>query len=115
MTLAARISLASALGVASIATVLLAHPAARAQTAETIAEALFLQGQERMAAQDITAACDLFTRSLKMDPALGTLLNLARCHERQGKTACSAEFAEAEASLPSAEATPSAPAWPGRS
>ena len=53
--------------VASIATALLAHPAAWAQTTDAIAEALFLQGQERMAAQDIPAACDLFARSLKVD------------------------------------------------
>jgi hypothetical protein len=62
---------------------------ARAQTSEntTIAESLFRDAQTKLAAGDVTAACDLFTRSQSVEAALGTLLNLAACHERDGKTA----------------------------
>src|SRR5262249_49768377 len=99
MTSAARSSLCRALGVASVAAGLLSPTALRAQTAEPLAQALFLQAQERMAAHDVDGACDLFARSLRVERALGTLLNLARCHEKQGKTASAwAEFSEAEAS-----------------
>ncbi len=99
MTPAARSSLSRALGTVSIAIGLLAPSPARAQTTDTIAEALFLKAQEKMAAHDVDGACELFAKSLKVDPALGTMLNLAACHEKQGKTATAwAEFAEAQAS-----------------
>lgn len=98
MTPAARLSPCRALSVASIATALLAHSAAQAQSAEVIAEELYLQGKALMAAGDVDGACDRFARSQKVQAALGTLLNLAVCHEKQGKTASAwAEFAEAEA------------------
>jgi hypothetical protein len=62
---------------------------ARAQASEntTIAESLFHDAQTRLAAGDVAAACDLFARSQRVEGALGTLLNLAACHEREGKTA----------------------------
>ena len=62
---------------------------ARAQTNEntTIAESLFRDAQTRLAAGDVVTACDLFARSQHVEGALGTLLNLAACHEREGKTA----------------------------
>lgn len=38
-------------------------------------------------------ACDRFEASLRLDPALGTLQNLATCHEQEGRTArAHAEF-----------------------
>ena len=84
--------------VASIAIALLAPGLARAQSKDTTAESLFTQAQERMAQRDLTAACDLFAKSLAVDAALGTLLNLAACHEKQGKTATAwSEFSAAEA------------------
>ncbi|HEY4012832.1 MAG TPA: hypothetical protein VGM06_05820 [Polyangiaceae bacterium] len=63
--------------------------AARAQAtaSSTIAESLFRDAQSRLAAGDIPAACDLFAKSQRVEAALGTLLNLASCHERDGKTA----------------------------
>lgn len=67
----------------------LAPASARAQATEnaTIAESLFRDAQTRLAAGDVTAACDLFARSQHVEAALGTLLNLAACHQRDGKTA----------------------------
>jgi hypothetical protein len=62
-----------------------------------IAETLFQRGRERMDAGKLDLACKDFAESLRLDPKLGTLLNLATCHERQGKTATSwAEFMRAE-------------------
>jgi len=51
------------------------------------AEQLFVEGQARLRAGDVTTACALLAESLRLDSALGTLLNLAVCHERQGKLA----------------------------
>ena len=66
-----------------------APASARAQTSEntTIAESLFRDAQTKLAGGDVAAACDLFARSQRVEAALGTLLNLAACHERDGKTA----------------------------
>lgn len=51
------------------------------------AEALFKEGRQLFDEGQIAQACDKFTASQRLDPSPGTLLNLARCHERQGKTA----------------------------
>src|SRR5436190_1493807 len=60
------------------------------------AEALFRQGLAAIDADDIATACGRFTESQKQDPSAGTLLSLADCHARQGKTASAwAEFQEA--------------------
>jgi hypothetical protein len=40
-----------------------------------------------MQAKDYPKACALFAASMKEDPQTGTHLNLARCHELEGKTA----------------------------
>jgi hypothetical protein len=49
---------------------------------------LFEQGRADLAAGKVDAACKKFELSLRKDPrAVGTLLNLALCNERQGKVA----------------------------
>lgn len=68
-------------------TVLSLGSIARADSAAERAERLFVQGQERLRAGDLDQACGLLEASQQTDPALGTLLNLALCHQRQGKTA----------------------------
>jgi serine/threonine-protein kinase len=51
------------------------------------AEALFQKGVELMAAGKAVEACEKFDGSQQLDPALGTILRLADCYERTGKTA----------------------------
>jgi hypothetical protein len=57
------------------------------QSSRTEAETLFRQGREMLAAHRYAEACDLFERSQKADPGLGTLLNLAGCYQDLGRTA----------------------------
>lgn len=71
-----------------------AEPSAR----EAIAEALFRSGQTLLEAGQVDEACEKLAESHRIEPALGTLLNLAVCHERQGRTATAwAELAQAAA------------------
>src|SRR6185312_7978700 len=51
------------------------------------AEALFRNGKELRAKQDYAHACPKLEESFRLDPATGTLLALAICHERQGRIA----------------------------
>jgi hypothetical protein len=51
------------------------------------ADALFNEGQAELEAGRVDSACAKLSESQKLDAAVGTLLNLARCHELQGKTA----------------------------
>src|SRR4051812_30097387 len=60
------------------------------------AEALFDQGRQAMQASDFAKACGLLERSQRIDPAVGTLLYLAECYEKSGRTASAwATFREA--------------------
>jgi len=75
----------------------LAQPAA-AQTVsdKAAAEGLFDQGRAAMQEGDFTKACGLLERSQHIDPAVGTLLYLAECYEKSGRTASAwATFREA--------------------
>src|SRR5262245_46719718 len=51
------------------------------------AEELFRQGKAEMAKGNFDKACPMFAESYKQDAAMGTLLNLALCHEAVGRIA----------------------------
>lgn len=79
-------SLRSPLALTLIAASSLAYaPSARAD--QVVAEALFNEGQKLMEKKKYAEACLKFGDSQKEDPSPGTLLNLARCHETDGKPA----------------------------
>lgn len=55
--------------------------------ANAIAEQLFDEGRDLAKANKWEEACPKFEASLRLDPALGTRLNLATCYEKIGKLA----------------------------
>jgi hypothetical protein len=63
----------------------LAEPAPSAET--SAADALFTEGRALLDAGRFTEAIAKFTESEKLDPGVGTMLNLAYCYEKIGKTA----------------------------
>jgi hypothetical protein len=63
-----------------------------AQSASTVAEALFEQGRDAARAHDYDTACARFRESNRLDPAVGTLFNLASCEEQRGKLATAWEL-----------------------
>src|SRR5262249_38108546 len=63
-----------------------------------LGEALFREGRRLMTEGKIAEACDKFVASQRADPAVGTLLNVAACHEKLGRTATAwGEFNDAAA------------------
>lgn len=64
------------------------------------AEALFAEGKRLMDGGHTVAACPKFEESLRLDPGVGALLNLAACREKEGRIATAwAHYRDAEAQL----------------
>src|SRR5687768_11915066 len=77
MSVGAAATLLLALGLAS---------PARADNA-AIANALFDEGKRLMQSGKFAEACTKFADSQRLDPGVGTILNLAACYEKNGQTA----------------------------
>jgi hypothetical protein len=60
-------------------------------TNQALAQTLFNDGRRLMEAGQYAQACPKFTESHRLDPAGGTVLNLAVCHDREGRTASAFE------------------------
>jgi hypothetical protein len=89
------------------AALMLAAPSVLAQSSgdKATAEALFGDGRRLMAQGNYKEACPKFEASLKLDPGVGAMLNLADCYEKNGQTASAwAEFREASAAARTAGA-----------
>ncbi len=64
------------------------------------AEALFNEGKRLMDDGQTAAACPKFEESMRLDPGVGALLNLAACREKEGRIATAwGLYREAEAQL----------------
>jgi hypothetical protein len=80
----------------AIAALLSVEGEAAAQSNAAIAEKLFLDGRALLSAGKVHEACAKFADSQRADPALGTLMHLAACHEKDHRPATAwSEFTDA--------------------
>jgi hypothetical protein len=97
-----RVSVCS-LVASAIACAWVAPAAGQATGDAAMAESLFREGKRLSAEHKYSEACPKFEESFKIDHGLGTLLNLASCHESGGQPASAwAEFSEATFETPTA-------------
>ncbi|HEU4407671.1 MAG TPA: hypothetical protein VFS43_20570 [Polyangiaceae bacterium] len=76
-----------ALGLALAFELLSSRRAAAQSVDRGVAATLFQEGRQLMAEGKLDVACAKFEQSHRLDPGGGTVLNLATCREKQGKTA----------------------------
>src|SRR5262245_28423128 len=71
--------------------------AARGEAQPPSADAAFEAGRAAMESGDFSTACQHFAESLRLEPAVGTQLNLGECYERLGRYASALHAFEAGA------------------
>ena len=82
----------------------LASPAAAQQVDSASADALFEAGREALDRGDVAVACQRFEESNRLEPAAGTILNLANCREKLGQLASAWQrYREAIQKLPAGD------------
>lgn len=86
-TIGFELALRGALACAVICTPAAVFAEGKSAAVTAMAEALFKEGKRLLAERHVAEACRKFESSYRIDPAPGTLLNLATCHEQEGKLA----------------------------
>lgn len=95
-------SLLAALAIGALGAAWAGDAAAESAVRDPVAaRALFQEAREAAAAGDHATACPKFEESYRLDPAVGTLLNIAACDQRQGRLATAwTRFQQALEQLP---------------